>query len=98
MGHYRQWIPETIKSLRKANDLTLAQLAEQSDLSVSYISDIEKGRTLPTIETLDRLLIALGTTLTLGTQADYIPPGYVWVSREMLHRLAAITQDITPDE
>ena len=98
MSHYKQWIPVTIKSLRLANKMSLAQLAEKSGLSLSYISDIENSRTLPSIETLDRLLSALGTTLTLGTQENYILPDYVWISRKALKKLADIVQDITPSE
>lgn len=97
MGHYSEWIPTTIKTLRTGNDLTLSALADKSGLSLSYISDIENGRTIPTIETLDKLLTALGATLTLGFVVDYTPPNYVWVSRAALQRLAEVVQDITPE-
>lgn len=96
--HYKQWIPITIRALRQSNNMRLKDLAEKSGLSVSYISDIEVGRTLPSLETLDNLLTCLGTTLTLGAAADYTPPGYVWVSRQALKELAEIVDDIAPKE
>ena len=86
--HYREWIPETVKALRSANGLVGRELSDLTGLSISYLSDIENGRTLPTIETLDKILTALGTTLTLGVQKDYVPPDYVWVSRETLKKLS----------
>lgn len=92
--NYREWIPKTIKALRYSNGYTLNDLASRAELSISYISDIENARTLPTIETLDKLLIALGTTLVLKVEDDYVPSGYVWVSREALQSLTDIVGDI----
>lgn len=44
-----------LKSWRADHDMTLAILAEKSGLSVSYISDIEYGRTMLSIDTIARL-------------------------------------------
>lgn len=96
--HYRDWIPVTVKALRKTNELTIKQLAERTGLSISYISDIERGRTLPSIDTLDKLLTALGTTLVLKASEDYTPPGYVWIERKQLTELSKLVAKITPPE
>lgn len=96
--HYKQWIPEMVKSLRESNTLTLEKLAALCGLSLSYISDIERGRAIPTIETLDKLFRVLGVTLTLGVQKGYIPPDYMWIKRSTVERLKAVIGEIEEEE
>lgn len=96
--HYSEWIPVTVKTLRKANNMTIHHLSLLCDLSVSYISDIERGRTIPTIETLDKLLTALGTTLVLDVEKDYIIPNHVLINRETLTRLSSIIKELSPKD
>lgn len=98
MTHYSEWIPVTLKALRTSNGWTLKQLSERTGLSVSYLSDLERGRTLPSIDTLDKVLTALGTTLVLKVDDNYQPPGYVWIERKRLHELAQLVAKITPGE
>lgn len=52
---------ERIHDLRVEADMTLAELSKQSGVSISYIADIEKDRTVPTLGRLQDLAIALGT-------------------------------------
>lgn len=94
--HYSEWIPKTIKAFRLANDMTLNDLSAKTGLSVSYLSDLERGRTIPPLNTLDTILTAFGATLTLGVQEDYTPTGYMWVKRETLVKLADLVKEITP--
>lgn len=94
--HYSVWIPKTIKAFRLANDMTLSGLSAKTGLSISYLSDLERGRTIPPLDTLDKILMAFGTTLSLGVEKDYTPTGYVWVKRATLEKLAAIVKEITP--
>jgi len=75
--HYKEWIPKTIKAFRLTNDMTLSDLSVKTGLSVSYLSDLERGRTVPPLDTLDKILMAFGTTLSLGVQKDYTPTGYM---------------------
>jgi len=96
--NYNEWIPKTVKELRKAHEMTLLDLSEKSGFSVSYLSDIERGRTLPTIETLDELLKALGTELVLSTGNEYIPPGHVWAKRETLVKAQEAIAEILNDD
>lgn len=97
--HWREWIPETLRTLRTEHHLTLADLSRDCGLSISYLSDIEVGRTVPSLETLDKILQSYGLTITLSFfQGDYVPPGYVYVSRETLKRLSDIVQEITPND
>ena len=46
---------ERLRELRQQRDLTLLQLSQQTGLSVSYLSDLERGRTNPSIDTLERI-------------------------------------------
>jgi len=93
--NYQQWIPTTIKTLRANNDMTLADLAGITGLSISYLSDIERARTIPTLETLDTILRAFGATLTLSIQKDYIPNECVWVNRKTIKEIADLISTIT---
>jgi XRE family transcriptional regulator, regulator of sulfur utilization len=75
---------ERLKEMRKARDFTLKELAARTGLSVSYLSDLERGRTTPPLPTLDTLAVALDiTVLDLLTGVDFageqtdagLPPG-----------------------
>lgn len=52
-----------VKYLRRIKNLTQAQLAELTNLSVNYISEIETGIASPTFETLWKLATALEVEL-----------------------------------
>jgi transcriptional regulator with XRE-family HTH domain len=52
-----------LRELRQARSLTLAKLAEQSGMSVSYLSAVEKGVNLPSLQTLARITEALGVSI-----------------------------------
>ncbi|MGL5041690.1 MAG: helix-turn-helix domain-containing protein [Culicoidibacterales bacterium] len=57
-------IGEHIKRLRIENDLTQEELADRSELTKGYISQIERDLSSPSIATLIDILEALGTTLS----------------------------------
>ncbi len=68
----------TLKEARKRHKLTLAQLAEQTGLSVSYLSLLERGLNSPTVENLNRVCAALNLTLSdLITQMEAGPTSVV---------------------
>ena len=50
-----------VKNLRIKNDLTLDDLAQRSDLSKGFLSQLERGLTSPALDTFHDILIALGT-------------------------------------
>lgn len=56
-------IGEKIKQLRVKNQLTLEELANRSELSKGFLSQVERNLTSPSIATLEDILEALGTTL-----------------------------------
>ena len=56
-------IGKKIRQLRQSRNLTLEELADRSELSKSFISQVERDLTSPSIATLVDILQALGTDL-----------------------------------
>ena len=52
-----------IKRLRLSNQLTLEELANRSELTKGFLSQLERDLTSPSIATLENILEALGTNL-----------------------------------
>ncbi|WP_394788649.1 helix-turn-helix domain-containing protein [Rhodoferax sp.] len=52
-----------VRQLREAQGWSQEQLAEHSDLNRSYVGEIERGRTIASIVTVEKLSRALGVTL-----------------------------------
>lgn len=46
---------DRLREVRRKCDVTLLQVAEATKLSVSYLSDLERGRAKPSLDTLERL-------------------------------------------
>jgi len=46
---------DRLREVRRKCDVTLLQVAEVTKLSVSYLSDLERGRAKPSLDTLERL-------------------------------------------
>lgn len=65
---------KTVQRLRKAYNLSLSELSEQSGVAKSIISAIEKNETNPTLSTIWRLSQALDTTIDkVLSEADEEP-------------------------
>lgn len=54
---------ERIRSIRKERKITLKDLSQRADLSVPYLSDIERGVVNPSIETLQKIASAYDMTV-----------------------------------
>ena len=63
----------TIQRLRKAYNMSLGDLSEQSGVAKSIISQIERNETNPTIGTVWRLTHALDTTVDEVLKSDTAP-------------------------
>lgn len=57
-------INKKIKSLRQKNELTLKELSEETGLSVSFLSQIERGSTSLAITSLKKIADAFGVTMS----------------------------------
>ena len=58
-----QSIGERVKTLRAERKLTLAELAERAGVSTSYLSQVERDKTTPSLATLTALAAALDVQL-----------------------------------
>jgi DNA-binding NtrC family response regulator len=59
----REALGAVIRERRKAQTMTLAQLADRTKISLGYLSQIELGKNSASIETLYRICLGLGTKL-----------------------------------
>ena len=54
-----------VRQMREARGWSQEQLAEHSDLNRSYVGEIERGRTIASIVTVEKLARALGVSLSV---------------------------------
>jgi transcriptional regulator with XRE-family HTH domain len=78
-----------LKALRQRNGLTLRALGKKAGIAPSYLSNLERNGSSPTLATLQRVLTALGASLEAFFAADGAPtePGCVFRRERM--RLAS---------
>ncbi|QIB27929.1 helix-turn-helix domain-containing protein [Caloranaerobacter azorensis] len=65
-------VGKRIKMLRKERGLSLKELSKKTDISISFLSDIENGRSNPSLERLKDIARGLNTTVSylLGETDD----------------------------
>ncbi|MGO8974382.1 MAG: cupin domain-containing protein [Steroidobacteraceae bacterium] len=73
--HTSEGIGRRLKTLRTSRGLTLAELAGQTDLSISSLSQVERGLVSPTIRTVYALSVALGVSLAWIVDPDSVTTG-----------------------
>ncbi len=56
---------ERLHELREKRGLTLRDLAERAEMSLTYVSDLERGQKVPSLTTLVRLASALDCKVTV---------------------------------
>src|SRR5919199_930240 len=66
----RQRIGPAIRQLCQQQGLTLSDLAQQSGISVSYLSRLEKGRSVPSFTLLSRIGQELGVPIGFFVEAE----------------------------
>jgi transcriptional regulator with XRE-family HTH domain len=62
-----------VKLERLARGMTLKQVADASSMSPTHISEIERGRTSPTVGALLRIAHALGKSATYFVEEEQLP-------------------------
>lgn len=85
-------LEERIKELRTQHRLTLKDLSESTGLSVSYLSDIERGRTTPSLNTLEALSVAFDISV-----ADLLS-GVDFAGEKTIAALPVGLQELLQDE
>lgn len=83
-------IGDRIREVRKSKRLTQEQLAEKADISVTYLSEIERNIKRPGLNVFSKIVIALDTS------ADYIlrgilPSGKQYVYDEITNQLEKLS-------
>jgi transcriptional regulator with XRE-family HTH domain len=68
---------KNLRALRKAEGLTLVQLGDQAGLSASYLSQVERGVTMPSLPRLTSIAQALGVELRVFFEDDVASPRIV---------------------
>ena len=69
----RESLGNAIRERRKALGLTLAQMAQRTNVSLGYLSQIELGKNSASIETLYRISLGLGIKIADLFQAVQMP-------------------------
>ena len=69
----REALGNAIRERRKALGLTLAQMAQRTNVSLGYLSQIELGKNFASIETLYRIALGLRVRLADLFQAVQSP-------------------------
>ncbi|MCX6993324.1 MAG: helix-turn-helix domain-containing protein [Kiritimatiellaeota bacterium] len=77
-----------LRDLRQRCRLSMRQLAHQADVAPSYVSGVEAGRISPTLATLRKLLMALGTDLGAFFSKTATPPTGPIFRREAMRIVA----------
>jgi transcriptional regulator with XRE-family HTH domain len=68
-------IGKRLRQLREANNLSQGDIEKRTGLLRCYISRVENGHTVPSLETLERLAVALQIPLyQLFYEGDTAPP------------------------
>ena len=91
---------ERLRSLRSERNLPLRELADQSGLTASFISQVERGRASPSIASLARLAEAFA--VSVGHFFEPAPPTGRFVARDqrrtiLLRGLGEVDEYVTAD-
>ncbi len=75
MSTLRQQFGRRLRQLRRHRDLTQEQLAAASEISVEFLSNMERGINAPSFETLQQLAAVLGVpVMELFAFSEQMPP------------------------
>lgn len=58
------FVGQEVRDLRKAKGMTIPDLADQSGLSTGFISQMERGKSSPSVDALQRVARALGVSIS----------------------------------
>lgn len=67
-------VGEKVRNLRLKMGLTQEELAERSDLTKGFISQLENNNTSPSVDTMEGIVVALGTTMAEFFKEDQTKP------------------------
>ncbi len=88
-----QRIGKRIKKARLSLNITQAVLADSCDICETYLSYIESGTRIPSLEVIDRIASALGTTISA-----LLGDGQIGSSESYYTKIVKILEQYTPEE
>jgi transcriptional regulator with XRE-family HTH domain len=88
-------ISERLKRLREAQNLSPGDIQERAGLFRCYLSRLENGRTVPSIETLEKLARALDVPLHQLFSDDETPAKNLRVPKEQLATIWGLDRKAT---
>jgi len=95
MGGAVETLGTNLKTLRTAQELTLAQLGERTGLSASYLSQVERGVTTPSLTRLTSIAEALGAEVRYFFEEATASPCVVRANQgKSLHGAPGITVEL----
>jgi transcriptional regulator with XRE-family HTH domain len=89
---------KNIRNLRSFRQYSQAVLAEKADISIAYLSKIERGLKFPKPDILSQLAEGLGVELYELFKSDHVPKAVVPVesTKKLINRLSKeMTQKVT---
>lgn len=75
-----------LRELRHSRGLTQTELAQKAHVTVTYVGRLEAGKAAPGIDLVQRLAVALGTTIA-DLLPTSVPPDTLVVLQEQAQRL-----------
>jgi transcriptional regulator with XRE-family HTH domain len=85
-------IGENIKMVREAKKLSQKQVALSIDMDPSQYSKIEKGKTDPSVSTVEKISAALGVSLSELFQSDEIFKDINSIDKTIMEKIKLIEQ------
>jgi transcriptional regulator with XRE-family HTH domain len=85
-------IGENLKTVREAKKLSQKQVALSIDMDPSQYSKIEKGKTDPSVSTVEKISTALGVSLSELFQSDEIFKDINLVDKTIMEKIKLIEQ------
>lgn len=91
-------VGQSLKHIRQYHQKTLAHVALKTGLSVSYLSDIERGVSEPPLRTLHKLAAAYGFEFILSFKANHVPDDVVGVRKDDLRGIQQLIGELMDEE
>ena len=90
---HRKLFAKRLRRLRKARKLTLEGAAERADLSGNYWGDVERGKKVPSLDTIIAMAKALGISAPVLLALERAEEG-----KDLRKRLDAILDRCSQDQ
>jgi transcriptional regulator with XRE-family HTH domain len=93
----KQEVGDRLRLARFKNDMTLKEVASRSGMSATHISEIERGKTSPTIGALQRIAKALGERPAHFVEEKALCPASMIRKNERIREFTVSADGLTAD-